>query len=163
MASLLHSLAGAPQTVDGRPAQGFTKDEFKALFKKIKDKVDAKLKKNPKLFKVQPHYKIDMASWQHFTPEELGIKKSLLLRSPPVGAELQKPVEHQISGAKRRFKRAYNDDPTIQEGSPEAVALFKREAKKINQKKVQSDVRSLKRTYQNVKSKKGGYANPPNR
>lgn len=158
LAALDQSFIAALQTVGGTPAKSFTKDEFCKLFKDIKAKVDAALKKNPGLFKVQPHYQFDMASWHRVPPEQLGIKKSQLIVSPPVGAELQKPVEHQIGGSKRRFKRRYNDDRSLKEGTAATVQAFREEAAKAKKTKISKDVKSLKKTYKQVIERKGGYA-----
>lgn len=137
--------------------------EFVQHFKKIKAAVDRAIKKDPHLFQRIPHYQIDHASWHKLTAAELGLRKCQLLFTPVLGPEFQRIVEHQLSGRKRAYQEAFNDDETLEEGSEAAVALLESIMQKIDPKKVNKDVQGLPAMYANIIAKKGDYAGSPYR
>lgn len=164
LAAADHSFCGAPQTAKHAPAKGATKDEFIHLFEKVKAKVEEARRKNPELFKVAPKYSFDMGSWHHVQAGELGLSERDMIKAPPLAPDFQKVVEHQHKAVKCSFKRKFNDDPRLQEGSPATVRAFKRVARKaVQQKKVELDARSLPATYKSILARKGNYAAGPRR
>lgn len=141
---------------------GMTKDEFKHLFTKIRAKVERMLRDDPDLLPGPLRYAIDQGTFHNFTAAELGLKQGQLIKAPAMASELMKVVEHQQRGVKARAKRKINDDPTLTAG-PRAIKAVKTAAQMIKKEKVGRDAASLLPTYQDVITRKGDYASPPNR
>jgi hypothetical protein len=144
--------------MDGTPARGSTREEFRELIMEIEKAARgqrAKLQRRPP---PPINWSWDNASWHDPALASGPFHPSRRLKLPPNSPDMHKVVEHAIGLLKHSFKKEFNKDRTIKTAKQAASLLHQVAHKVITRESIRKDVLSLEKTYRNIIESEGDWA-----